>query len=310
MTATFRTSQIVSALDPSKPHIILVGLPGAGKSTVGTILAQKLGRTYLDFDIEIERREGMPIAQIFGELGEGGFRELELKLTEELKDLGNMVLAPGGGWITQPQVVALIRPPAATRLSGSVSDDGRPVGAALTSSWSVQSGPAPVAFDSPTAATTGAVLSAPGTYIVRLTASDTAASTSDDVVVMVAAANATPVLTAGPDKTVSLNGSAPLDGTVADDGLPAGASLATTWAVVSGPGTVSFADPHAAATTASFSAVGLYVLRLTASMVTIPPNDQPMTPIRLVSAKRTVRKYSTAASTSSVSACNRVISLY
>ena len=137
MTATFRTSQIVSALDPSKPHIILVGLPGAGKSTVGTMLAQKLGRTYLDFDIEIERREGMPIAQIFGELGEGGFRELELKLTEELKDLGNMVLAPGGGWITQPQVVALIRPPARmvylrvrpevafNRLGGSVG--GRPL---------------------------------------------------------------------------------------------------------------------------------------------------------------------------------------
>ena len=97
MTATFRTSQTVSALDPSKPHIILVGLPGAGKSTVGALLGAKLGRTFLDFDAEIERREGMTIAQIFGERGEGSFRELERKLTAELKDLGNMVLAPGGG---------------------------------------------------------------------------------------------------------------------------------------------------------------------------------------------------------------------
>jgi shikimate kinase len=112
MTATFRSSQTVSALDPSKPHIVLVGLSGSGKSTVGAMVAQKLGRTFLDFDAEIERREGMPIAQIFGERGEAGFRELEHKLTEELKDLGNMVLSPGGGWIADPANVAVLRPPA------------------------------------------------------------------------------------------------------------------------------------------------------------------------------------------------------
>jgi len=112
MTATFRSSQTVSALDPSKPHVVLVGLSGSGKSTIGALVAQKLGRTFLDFDAEIERREGMPIAQIFGERGEAGFRLLEHKLTEELKDLGNMVLAPGGGWIADPQNVAILRPPA------------------------------------------------------------------------------------------------------------------------------------------------------------------------------------------------------
>lgn len=112
MQATFRTSQTVSALDPSKPHVVLVGLSGAGKSTVGALLAQKLGRTFLDFDLEIERREGMPVSQIFGERGEAGFRQLERRLTEELKDLGNMVLAPGGGWIMDQEAVALIRPPA------------------------------------------------------------------------------------------------------------------------------------------------------------------------------------------------------
>lgn len=112
MPATFRTSQTVSQLDPSKPHLVLVGLPGSGKSTVGLLLAQKLGRTFLDFDLEIERREGMPVSQIFGERGEAGFRQLERKLTEELKDLGNMVLAPGGGWIMDQEAVGLIRPPA------------------------------------------------------------------------------------------------------------------------------------------------------------------------------------------------------
>jgi len=112
MTDTFRTSRTVAAADPAKPHIVLVGLPGAGKSTIGAMLGERLGRTFLDFDVEIERREGMPISQIFGERGEQGFRQLERKLTEELKDLGNMVVAPGGGWVTDQEAVAMIRPPA------------------------------------------------------------------------------------------------------------------------------------------------------------------------------------------------------
>lgn len=112
MTDTFRTSRSIGAIDPAKPHHVLVGLPGSGKSTVGAMVAEKLGRTFLDFDVEIERREGMPIGQIFGEKGEAAFRQLERKLTEELKEFGNMIVAPGGGWAADPEVVALIRPPA------------------------------------------------------------------------------------------------------------------------------------------------------------------------------------------------------
>jgi shikimate kinase len=90
---------------------VLVGLPGAGKSTVGKGVAERLGRTFLDFDLEIERRQGKTIAEIFGEKGEGHFRELERALTEELRLMGNMILAPGGGWVSNPEVVRLLRPP-------------------------------------------------------------------------------------------------------------------------------------------------------------------------------------------------------
>jgi shikimate kinase len=108
--ATFRTSQPGSAADPSVPHLILVGLPGAGKSTVGSALARELGRSFLDFDAEIARREGMSISEIFATKGEPTFRQLEHGLTEELKELGGMVLAPGGGWVTRLDTVALVRP--------------------------------------------------------------------------------------------------------------------------------------------------------------------------------------------------------
>lgn len=92
-------------------HLVLVGLPGAGKSTVGRAVARRLGRPFLDFDAEIERRVGSTVARYFARYGERAFRDQEVALTRELAAAPPMVLAPGGGWVTNPGVMELLRPP-------------------------------------------------------------------------------------------------------------------------------------------------------------------------------------------------------
>src|SRR6478609_11513945 len=77
--------------EPS-PHLILVGLPGVGKTTIGRAAARELGRSFLDFDQEIERRAGMDVREIFRLKGEDHFRELERALSQELSTTGGMVL--------------------------------------------------------------------------------------------------------------------------------------------------------------------------------------------------------------------------
>jgi shikimate kinase len=92
-------------------HLVLVGLPGAGKSTIGRVVARRLRRPFLDFDLEIERRVECTVAQFFARAGEAAFRELEVRITRELQTAQPMVLAPGGGWVTNPGVMQLLRPP-------------------------------------------------------------------------------------------------------------------------------------------------------------------------------------------------------
>ena len=82
--------------------IVLVGFMGAGKTTVGTLLAARLGLPFTDSDQVIERRTGRPVRQIFAEEGEPAFRALEHQVIAELLDGPAVVLALGGGAAEHP----------------------------------------------------------------------------------------------------------------------------------------------------------------------------------------------------------------
>jgi len=83
-------------------HVILIGLPGSGKSTVGPLVAESLDLPFEDLDAVIIRRTGMPVVRIFGEFGEAHFRRLERETTAEKLAAPPSVIAPGGGWAAQP----------------------------------------------------------------------------------------------------------------------------------------------------------------------------------------------------------------
>ena len=94
------------------PHIVLVGLPGSGKSTVGRLLAAALNAPFVDLDLEIERRQRMSIADIFASLGEQAFRAMERAITQDLASRPPSVVSSGGGWMLDPANVLSLRPPA------------------------------------------------------------------------------------------------------------------------------------------------------------------------------------------------------
>ncbi len=93
-------------------QLILTGLPGSGKSTVGAELARRVGWDFVDLDHVISVHAGRTIESIFAERGEQWFRELEAEATSDLRHRDGLITAPGGGWITRPETVALLRPPA------------------------------------------------------------------------------------------------------------------------------------------------------------------------------------------------------
>jgi shikimate kinase len=89
--------------------IVLVGMMGAGKSSIGRRLAQRLGVGFVDADAEIEAAAGMTIAEIFSSYGEPDFRSGEARVIARLLDQGQQVLATGGGAFMNPETRASVR---------------------------------------------------------------------------------------------------------------------------------------------------------------------------------------------------------
>src|SRR5687768_5670956 len=96
------------ALHP-KVNLYLVGFMGTGKSTVGRVLAQRLGMRVLDSDAEIERRAGQSITEIFAARGEAGFRELEREFVESGHPAEGCIVACGGGLVLQEGMIPRLR---------------------------------------------------------------------------------------------------------------------------------------------------------------------------------------------------------
>ena len=90
-------------------NLVLVGLPGAGKSSVGKRLAARLGLPFVDADCEIEKAAGMPIKDIFSSRGEAAFREGEARVIARLLREGPQVIATGGGAFMAAETRAAIR---------------------------------------------------------------------------------------------------------------------------------------------------------------------------------------------------------
>ncbi len=90
-------------------NIILIGMPGSGKSTIGKAIAEKLDKPFFDTDALIEDRAGKPILQIFAEDGEERFRELESQVLSEVSAKSGVVIATGGGIIKKKENHAYLR---------------------------------------------------------------------------------------------------------------------------------------------------------------------------------------------------------
>ena len=126
-----RAEAVLHGLRGQLTNIVLIGMPGCGKTTVGRTLAGKLGRTFVDLDEEIVRRAGMSIPEIFAREGEAGFRERESALVREFGERTGLVVSTGGGVVTRREnyiplkqnglLLHLRRDPAA------LPTDGRPL---------------------------------------------------------------------------------------------------------------------------------------------------------------------------------------
>ena len=123
--------RIERLLSRQMENIILIGMPGCGKSSVGKALAAALNRTFLDADEEIVRRAGCSIPEIFAAQAEAGFRRLESAVLADLGKQSGIVLATGGGCVTRSENYPLLHQNGTIfwllRSPWKLPSDGRPL---------------------------------------------------------------------------------------------------------------------------------------------------------------------------------------
>ena len=195
-----------------------------------------------------------------------------------------VIVDPSPGSSNQPPSVSagasqtIVLPTTTATLNGVVTDNGLP-NAALTIGWTLLSGPGTATFANAGNAVTTATFTSTGVYVLQLSASDgqytVTATTTVTVSTQQQGANQPPTVNAGPNQTISLpNTVATLNGQASDDGLPQGSVLAVSWSQISGPAAVTFANPNALSTQATFGALGTYVVTLTASDTQLQTSSQ------------------------------------
>ncbi len=95
-------------MDKSNKNIVLIGMPGCGKTTLGSIIAEKLGKDFIDIDEIIEKQAGCTISEIFLK-GENVFRDLETKAVLDLEGKEGIIIAAGGGVVKRAVNMASLR---------------------------------------------------------------------------------------------------------------------------------------------------------------------------------------------------------
>lgn len=134
--ADARIGEIYRTLAVQMQNIVLVGMPGCGKSSIGTLLAEKLDRPFLDADAEIEQAAGMPIPEFFKLYGEAAFRDLESRVLSSLGKRSGAVIATGGGAVLREENYAALHQNSTivwlTRDLARLPIDGRPVSQATS----------------------------------------------------------------------------------------------------------------------------------------------------------------------------------
>ena len=126
-----KTNEILSILEKQMKNIVLVGMPGCGKSTAGKLLSQKLGREFVDTDSLIVENEKMPIPEIFEKHGEEYFRNSEAQAVSEAGKMSGKIIATGGGAILRDENKTALRQNSVivflNRDISTLSTDGRPL---------------------------------------------------------------------------------------------------------------------------------------------------------------------------------------